>query len=121
MRESTRQLGSTVTAVASDFGFISAFGTGLDTNSATVQLFNGATPVGSAFDTGSLSDGFFGATSTIGFNSFSVTTDNLGEDYQAFDNLRIGSSTPEPGTVAFLAGLSIAAAGLLRRSRRATR
>ena len=119
---------SGVTAFGTEIGF--RIGQGPVSNSFTAQLFNGATQVGSTYNSASLSTGFIGFTSTQAFDRIAVTTTNVAPSaYQAYDNVRTGTAivaaaAPEPGTLPLLGmGLTMGAGTVVGgfRRRKATK
>jgi hypothetical protein len=104
-------------------GFFDMFGYGyavLNTvsvsNATTINLFSGATNVGSLAYTGvpdpTFSGGFAGIQSTIPFNNIAITFNSTAAPAFALDNIRIASvsAIPEPSTIFLMLS---GAAGLL--------
>ena len=116
----TIAFGSLQTAFGTEFEFVRNGDGAMLVNTFSLQLFNGATAVGSTIVNGSFGVGFFGVTSATPFDRVAVsTTGALDQSIQSYDNLRLGSVVvvPEVDSLALiLAGLTVGAT-LVRRKR----
>lgn len=111
----TIALGGSYTAFAIEYGM-----TNNASENYTINLMNGVFSVGSTGIGTIGGDNFFGATSSVTFDSVSFQPNTASTNYLVFDNARVGSRgaavVPEAGTLALLLpALGMVSAMIVRR------